>query len=82
MTAPSHLEKCKNCKVKFVPKVEVESLPVFNSVNKSRWTESKCPNCGLNYRMARVSRNSLEVIMIISQRLPVRESFLIAPAVS
>jgi hypothetical protein len=68
--------------VNFFPSVEVESLPVFNSVDKSRWVETKCPNCGVNYRVARMSKNSLDVMLILSQSLPDRESELIEKVVA
>jgi hypothetical protein len=77
MTKPPYLQKCRNCKENFCPSVEVESLPVFNSVDKSRWMETKCPNCGVNYRVARLSKKSLDVLLILAEDRPAKESKLI-----
>ncbi|HXQ91809.1 MAG TPA: hypothetical protein VN739_02295 [Nitrososphaerales archaeon] len=69
MTRPPHSERCKRCLVMFVPTVEVESLPVFNSVEKSLWKETNCPKCGFEYRIARLSKNSIEVCLVPAQKV-------------
>jgi hypothetical protein len=69
MTRPLYLEKCKNCSIKFIPTVEVESLPIFNSVDKARWSQTACPKCGIQYKIARLSKNSLDVCIILAERL-------------
>ena len=81
MTLPPYSQKCRNCKTNFIPNVEVESLPVFNSVDKSRWMETRCPNCGVSYRVARMSKKSFDVILILSHELPPKESELIETVV-
>jgi hypothetical protein len=80
MTRPQYVEKCKNCFARFIPSVEVESLPVFNSADKSRWKETTCPKCGIRYQIARLSKNSLDVCIILSESLPPRESEIIQRA--
>ena len=55
--------------MKFIPTIDVESLPVFNSVDKSRWTETACPKCGVRYRIARLSKNSFDVCIILAEKL-------------
>jgi len=77
MTRPQYLEKCRSCSARFIPTVEVETLPVFNSVDKSRWKETTCPKCGIHYQIARLSKNSLEVCLVLSESLPFRESEII-----
>ncbi len=74
MTRPSNSERCKNCGRKFVPTVEIESLPIFNSVGKSHWNDTSCPNCGFLFKVARLSRNSHEVCLIPSEKPARRES--------
>ena len=76
MTRPTYLEKCRSCFVRFIPTVDVETLPVFNSVDKPRWKETECPKCGVHYRVARLSKKSLDVCVILSQTLPAKESEL------
>ena len=77
MTRPHYMEKCRSCFVRFIPTVEVESLPVFNSVDKSHWKETACPKCGIHYLVARLSKSSFEVCLILSESLPAREPELI-----
>jgi len=77
MARPQHLEKCKNCLSRFIPTVEVESLPLFNSVDKSGWKETACPKCGIRYHAARLSKNSLEVFIVLAESLPDKESEII-----
>jgi hypothetical protein len=78
MTRPTYAEKCKNCFARFIPTVEVESLPVFNSVNKLGWVETGCPSCGFRYRAARLAKSSSNVCLLPSEKVPKRESELIA----
>jgi hypothetical protein len=82
MTRPSYAEKCKNCFAKFIPPVEVESLPVFNSVGKFGWVETGCPHCGFRYRVARLGKSSPDVCLLPSEKLQKRESELIAVVAS
>ena len=74
MTRPSNSEKCKNCGRKFIPPIDIESLPVFNSIDKSGWNDTNCPNCGFVFKVARLSRNSHEVCLIPSKKSAPRES--------
>ena len=74
MTRPSNLERCKNCREKFVPQIDVELLTIFNTADKSHWNETACPGCGFHYRIARLSRRSFEVCLIPEDKLPERES--------
>jgi hypothetical protein len=72
LTRPFFLEKCKSCSAKFIPTIDVEDLPVFNSVDKSRWSETACPKCTVRYRIARLSKSSFDVCVILSEKLPRR----------
>jgi len=77
MSLPSQVQKCRNCGTKFAPAVPVEALPVFNTVDKSQWAETTCPACKVSYRVARLSKNSTEVMVVLSRGLPPKESMMI-----
>jgi DNA-directed RNA polymerase subunit RPC12/RpoP len=70
MTRPSNFERCKKCGQKFSPSVEVELLPVFNAVDKSKWLDTACPNCGFRFKIARLSKNSFDVCLFPTKKLP------------
>lgn len=74
MTRPSNSEKCKKCRKSFVPVVEVEALPFFNSVDKTRWIATNCPHCSFQYKVARLSKRSFDVCLVPTEKLRKEES--------
>lgn len=69
--------------MRFFPTVEVESLPIFNAVDKTKWSETSCPKCGIRYKIARLSRHSTDVCIILAEPLPRSSDWIeeIAPPV-